>query len=949
MNTRSRSIQGWVGGGALLGLVAVTWGANPPRRVGFGEIRADRLDAVQLVQEVNAALDVSNSRVQELTIAQRAADSITTPVEINGQPWTLVLTKKSIRSPDFQVLVQVDQTGVLLPVEAPPVITYKGYVEEQPGAEVRASFQDGKLNAIIYTLEGNYGIQPLSELGFTHAGSRHAVYKASDWINKGDYTCGTDEARHRFAGADRVVRLDDSTRGTGLKIADIGVDADFEYYQLNASSVSATVQDMEIIINGVETIYENECGITYELTTAIVRTVEPDPYTATDPGVLLTNQFQANWNSSPQSFIRRDLAHLFTGKNIDGSVIGIAYLGVVCNTGSAYGLVQSRFTGSMTSRIALSAHEIGHNWNAPHCNDPPCSPFPSCCDIMCSGLGGCSGQLATLDTFSANQIIAFKNTRFCLSDLADPQTLPFFDDFPSTTLSTAKWSYSQGGAITTTAMNEPSAPNSFELDAVSSELYRDDDLRTNFIQLAGQANARLSYYTQHRGVENGEQLVVEYWSNSNQWLEINRLTSDGVDQTTFDFNTHILPANAQHNEFRVRFRSEVTTADDDWFLDDVTVSTNCTLDTDCNDNQFCNGEESCVGNICLPGTAPCPGAGGPLCSELLDRCVECLNPTHCTDGIFCNGTEVCDSEGICQGGGPACPNAAFPFCLEASDQCVECLTATDCDDGVFCNGVEPCTSNACGNGSNPCVGLACNEENDACQPPAELFCVLANASATAGSTVSMDVYAEDVVNSVRSYQARVAITPTSGSGSTTINCPGGVVITDSRSDFIFFGLSDLPASNCSLKQASSALLSGSTSVGSAPVYLGTFLLTVSPDATVGSTFDLSIVATSSTYLRDANNTPLAYVTGPVCTLSVADCNPCQLYGDVFPFNAAPIIGDCAVDVGDVICVADGFGDSALCPFADIAPCGGDGTTDVGDVLAVVDAFGGNFACPDPCP
>lgn len=67
------------------------------------------------------------------------------------------------------------------------------------------------------------------------------------------------------------------------------------------------------------------------------------------------------------------------------------------------------------------------------------------------------------------------------------------------------------------------------------------------------------------------------------------------------------------------------------------------------------------------------------------------------------------------------------------------------------------------------------------------------------------------------------------------------------------------------------------------------------------------------------------------------------YGDV-----APPGGDGNVDVGDILCVLDGFADPVTCPDGDLSPCGGDGNRDVGDVLAVLDAFAGNPGCPDPC-
>src|SRR5690606_25568559 len=60
------------------------------------------------------------------------------------------------------------------------------------------------------------------------------------------------------------------------------------------------------------------------------------------------------------------------------------------------------------------AHEIGHNWNAGHCNSS--SP----CNIMCSGLGGCSRNVTSFAPVSINAILAFKNSRSCLHDPQPP-------------------------------------------------------------------------------------------------------------------------------------------------------------------------------------------------------------------------------------------------------------------------------------------------------------------------------------------------------------------------------------------------------------------------------------------------------------------------------------------------------------------------------------------------
>ncbi len=74
------------------------------------------------------------------------------------------------------------------------------------------------------------------------------------------------------------------------------------------------------------------------------------------------------------------------------------------------------------------------------------------------------------------------------------------------------------------------------------------------------------------------------------------------------------------------------------------------------------------------------------------------------------------------------------------------------------------------------------------------------------------------------------------------------------------------------------------------------------------------------------------------------CGVCQLYGDVYPE-----LPDCIVEIGDLLCVLDGYSDLGLCPGGDIAPCGGDGIIELSDVLADLDAYAGIYLCPHPCP
>lgn len=324
----------------------------------------------------------------------------TQTLELDGRSVTLELERVSLRAPGFRLLTP-GADGSLQVVPAPAPETYRGRIRELPGSTAGGAIRDGRVTAAIALPDGRtYFVQPVSELGAGGDPQLHAVYLDEAATASG--TCATTEHSVTIEGGGS-----NSTLGTSLQIADLAFDSDYEMYMLNGSSVPATVSDLEAVLSAVNVVYERDCGIRHRLVQLIVRSSEPDPYTSTDPGDLL-DELEDYWNTT-QTGVARDVVHLMTGKNIDDSVIGIAAVGVICNRSRAYGLSQSRFTSNMARRVALTAHELGHNWNADHCDgaDP--------CNIMCSSLGGCDGiGLPNFEPEGATTIMNFAATRTCL-------------------------------------------------------------------------------------------------------------------------------------------------------------------------------------------------------------------------------------------------------------------------------------------------------------------------------------------------------------------------------------------------------------------------------------------------------------------------------------------------------------------------------------------------------
>ena len=363
---------------------------------------------------VGNQFELDAQMLEVLTVPANTGETVLIPVILDGGVYTLELSPRSVRSDDFKLLVEQGD-GSLVEIEAPQSNTFRGRIVEMPGSDVAASIDDKGLTATILLdddLESGYFIQPLNDVVDGAPSDVYVVYDGGA-SRETDAICGG-----AVAHDNPVIGIGAQSGGTqrGLLTAEMAYDADFQFYQQNGSNSTTTTNDIQNIQNAVNVVYERDVGVTFVITQIVIRTSSgSNPYTTNDPGTLL-DQFRSEWLSN-QGGIQRDLAHLMTGRNMSGSVIGIAWLSGVC-TSFGYGVSQSRFTSNFNMRVALTAHEVGHNFSAGHCSG-------GSCHIMCASINGCGGiGLPNFGTASSNDIANYAAGRPCLDSGPPPNQPP---------------------------------------------------------------------------------------------------------------------------------------------------------------------------------------------------------------------------------------------------------------------------------------------------------------------------------------------------------------------------------------------------------------------------------------------------------------------------------------------------------------------------------------------
>lgn len=289
----------------------------------------------------------------------------------------LNIQQNDIRAAGYKAVITTEN-GEMDDSEMAVCNTYSGYANNNPDQFVRLYIDNNQIKGIISDgKNGFYAIEPLS--GITQsdlADNRYVVYNTKD-VKSTNPECGIVESISQVVEKAQSSAREASSISTKCRILEVATDADYEFYKNNKSKTNARIlNDMNIVAG----IYMSSFNVRIMVTYQHVYATADDPYTSTNPEKLLS-EFTNYWNKN-NTGVKRDVAHLFTSKMLEGFTLGIASKGVIGKTPSrAYGL-----TYGTKNEYLTTAHEIGHNFNASHPVDAASGCSAKAPSLMCSSL-----------------------------------------------------------------------------------------------------------------------------------------------------------------------------------------------------------------------------------------------------------------------------------------------------------------------------------------------------------------------------------------------------------------------------------------------------------------------------------------------------------------------------------------------------------------------------------
>lgn len=367
--------------------IASPFRAAPPRN--------DGLPIVPLQVDANA---MESLRRHDPRAPVRLTDFVVVaadPAVQSHENLSLDLQRFEIFTEDAKIVDGSDRTvhefGRPLPL--PDVMLFRGTVRDRADSQVFLSLSPHGVHGYVQTPER---LQIISNGNMGAAGAQRelVIFDATALpegvIHWRDFVCAAADPQ---GGVQRpeggIAGSADAPLCSQVVFA---VETDYEFTNnLFGGSSSTASAYVATLLGAVSGIYTSHFNVHFTIDFVRLWTSSNDPWTESGTSAQL-GQFRDTWNETMMG-VDRHLAHFLSGRSLGG---GVAWLSALCSSDLGYGL-SANLNGFFPYPIEdyssqnwdayVVAHEIGHNFGAPHTH-AYCPPLDSCS----SSFGPCQSQ-----------------------------------------------------------------------------------------------------------------------------------------------------------------------------------------------------------------------------------------------------------------------------------------------------------------------------------------------------------------------------------------------------------------------------------------------------------------------------------------------------------------------------------------------------------------------------
>jgi uncharacterized repeat protein (TIGR01451 family)/MYXO-CTERM domain-containing protein len=344
---------------------------------------------------------------------------------------------------------------------------YRGELAGQPDTWARIVVAEGMPRGMFWDGEAIYAIEAPGDSLVSSA--EPVIFRLTDVaIAPGAMSCGS--ASMAMSGADAFNSLSNEIGALAeaqgaIEEISVGAIGDFEFTDRKGGDASAALA-IATRLNNVDGIFSAQLGIQITVNDIETFSVANDPFTdESDAGLLLDEVSDYRLDTDTQN--RNGLTHLYTGRDLVGTTVGIAWTGSLCSPYFGAGL--SEGNGSATFDSLVSAHEIGHNFGAPHDGDTDYACGSETGDyLMAPRLNGSS----TFSQCSLDQMAAQAAKASCITPLPTVDVEPSLTSGASVlygTNSVLSYDITNNGTIDATGVTATiTLPSNLALNSVSA-------------------------------------------------------------------------------------------------------------------------------------------------------------------------------------------------------------------------------------------------------------------------------------------------------------------------------------------------------------------------------------------------------------------------------------------------------------------------------------------------